>query len=231
MLPLRVFIPFIFSLFLLSSCGGGAASGVAAAGAEVSSSSGSITSVGGNTATGSSADSINFAQFWNESVSEEFVSTGQISAYVYKDFSYSKFESAVMSVDKAVGKSTLKIRHENHGAGQGDLVSISGLQLPLNGIDSKNLNITHAITLLDKNYYAITVLGVATSTAMESFNAKLNYKILDCYGKQIIEKSPVETTSLFDDGLPLIRTKTVVNTTLNNCSPPNSQFTTYRHYV
>lgn len=136
-----------------------------------------------------------------------------------------------MSVDKAEGKSTLKIRHENHGAGQGDLVSISGLQLPLNGIDSKNLNITHAITLLDKNYYAITVLGVATSTAMESFNAKLNYKILDCYGKQIIEKSPVETTSLFDDGLPLIRTKTVVNTTLNNCSPPNSQFTTYRHYV
>ena len=231
MLPLRVFIPFIFSLFLLSSCGGGATSGVAAAGAEVSSSSGSITSVGGNTATGSSADSINFAQFWNESVSAEFVSTGQISAYVYKDFSYSKFESAVMSVDKAVGKSALKIRHENHGAGQGDLVSISGLQLPLNGIDSKNLNITHAITLLDKNYYAITVLGVATSTAMESFNAKLNYKILDCYGKQIIEKSPVETTSLFDDGLPLIRTKTVVNTTLNNCSPPNSQFTTYRHYV
>jgi hypothetical protein len=66
---------------------------------------------------------------------------------------------------------------------------------------------------------------------MESFNAKLNYKILDCYGKQILEKSPVETTSLFYDGLPLIRTKTVVNTTLNNCSPPNSQFTTYRHYT
>jgi hypothetical protein len=231
---LVLFFFFIFSLCVLCSCGGGTSAGAAAANASNSS---SVANTNTGTASGSGAttvistDTLTVAQFWNENVSTAYASSGQISGYVYKDFPYSKLDSAVLSIDKISGKTTLKIRHENHGAANGDLVTISGLQLPLHGIDSKNLNATHAITLLNMNDYSISVAGLATSTAIESFNAKLNYKILDCYGKQVIEKSAVENTGLFYEGLPLLRTKTVVNTTLSNCSPPNSQFTTYRHYV
>ncbi len=231
MLTLRVLIFTFFSLFLLTSCGGGASIGVAASDAQAASNSGNNTSIGIGTSTINSADTLNFSQFWNENVSTAFASTGQISAYVYQDFAYPKLESTVLSVDKISGKSILKVRHENHGASNGDMVTISGLQLPLNGIDPKNINATHEVSLLDNNYFAITVLGLSTSSSIESFSAKLSYKLLDCYGKQIIEKSAAEITPQFYDGLPLIRTKTVVDTTLNNCSPPVSQFTTYRHYT
>ena len=240
MLRFSFFFSVIFSLCLLSSCGGGATVGVAASDATTA-----LTSVNGNasnntntnTSTGAvsttvnSTDTLNFAQFWNENVSSAFASSGQISAYVYQDFSYPKLESSVLSIDKISGKSTLKIRHENHGAANGDWVSISGLQMPLHGIDPKNLNAAHTITLIDINYFSISVVGVAASYSVENFNAKLNYKIMDCVGKQTLEKSTLENTLLFYEGLPLFRSKTVVNTTLNNCSPPTSQFTTYRYYI
>ncbi len=234
MFRLILFITLIFSLSLLCSCGGGTTAGAAAANASNSSSVANIntsTSTGSGATTVSSTDTLSVAQFWNENVSTAYASSGQINGYVYKDFSYSKLDSVVSSIDKISGKSTLKIRHENHGAANGDLVTISGLQLPLHGIDPKILNATHSITLIDMNAYSISVAGLATSTAIESFNAKLNYKLMDCYGKQVIEKTAIENTGLFYEGLPLLRTKTVVNTTLNNCSPPTSQFTTYRHYV
>jgi hypothetical protein len=240
----QLFVYLFLSLCLLTSCGGGVSIGVSAADAQASTnpaSTSTSTNAPTNTATStttttststiSSTDTLNFAQFWNENASTAFVSTGQISAYIFKDTSYAKLDSSVLSVNKVLGQSTLKIRQDNHGAGNGDLVTISGLQMPLHGIDTKNLNATHTITLIDINYFAINVLGVASSTALESFNAKLNYKILECVGKQVIEKSAVETTTQFYNAYPLVRTKTVVDTTLSNCSPPTSQFTTYRYYI
>jgi hypothetical protein len=231
---------FFFSLFLslclLTSCGGGVSIGVSAADAQASTNTASTSSTI-NTATAtttsniSSTDTLNFAQFWNENASSAFTSTGQISAYIYTEAPFSKLESSVLSVDKVTGKSTLKIRQDNHGAGSGDLVTITGMQLPLHGIDPKNLNATHVITLIDINYFSISVLGVANSTSIESFNAKLSYKIMECSGQQVIDKSAVETSTQFYNATPLVRTKTVVNTTLNNCSPPTSQFTTYRYYI
>jgi hypothetical protein len=234
-LPLRVFYSIVLSLCLLTACGGGASSGVAAADAQAlpnaasNSSTGTGTSAGNST--GSSVDSANFVQFWNDNAASAFKNTGQFTAFFYKELPTSKLDSSVLSIDKNSGKTTLKIRQDNHGSANGDLVSISNLQLPLHGIDPKNINTTHTITLIDIHYFAISVLGVATSTAQESFNAKLSYKILDCYGSQVIEKSSLEKTLQFNEGLPLIKTKTVVSTTLNNCSPPTSQFTTYRYYT
>ena len=233
LLTLRTFSLIIFILCFLTSCGGGATIGISAADSQASANSKSTNTTNATvtTTTISSADVLNFAQFWNENASSAFTSTGQISAYVYKDAPYAKLDSSVVSVDKVTGKSSLKIHQDNHGAGTGDLVTISGLQMPLHGIDPKNLNATFVITLVDINYFSISVLGLASSTSSESFNAKLSYKILDCEGQQIIEKSAVETTNQFYDGNPLVRSKTVVKTTLNNCSPPTSQLTTYRYYV
>lgn len=234
MLPLRVFFSILFSIYVLSGCGGGASSGVSAASQTpptAASNSSSGTGAGVGTSAGTSVDSANFVQFWNDNASSAFKSTGQVKTFFYKELPTSKLDSSVLSIDKNSGKTTLKIRQDNHGSANGDLVSISNLQLPLHGIDPKNINATHTITLIDIHFFAISVLGVATSTAQESFNAKLSYKILDCYGNQVIEKSPLEKTLQLNEGLPLIKSKTVVSTTLNNCSPPTSQFTTYRYYT
>jgi hypothetical protein len=124
---LVLFFFFIFSLCVLCSCGGGTSAGAAAANASNSS---SVANTNTGTASGSGAttvistDTLTVAQFWNENVSTAYASSGQISGYVYKDFPYSKLDSAVLSIDKISGKTTLKIRHENHGAANGDLVTI-----------------------------------------------------------------------------------------------------------
>jgi hypothetical protein len=234
--PFQFCVSIFLSLLILSSCGGGASVGVSAADPLASTnttntSTATTTTTTTTTTTANSSDTLNFAQFWNENASKAFASTGQISAYIYKDTPYIKLDSTVLSVDKVAGKTTLKIRQDNHGAGNGDVVTLSGLQTPVHGIDPKNLNTTHVITLIDINNFAISVLGIASSTSLESFNARLNYKIMECVGNQVIEKSAVENTTQFYNGYPLVRTKTVVDTTLSNCSPPTSQFTTYRYFV
>ena len=62
MLTLRVLIFTFFSLFLLTSCGGGASIGVAASDAQAASNSGNNTSIGIGTSTINSADTLNFSQ-------------------------------------------------------------------------------------------------------------------------------------------------------------------------
>ena len=64
----------------------------------------------------------------------------------------------------------------------------------------------------------------------ENFFADITYKYKECSGKQNISQSPIELTTILVDGYTLYKTKTEVNTVLNNCSPSLSQFVTNRYY-
>ena len=216
---------FLFLIVLTAGCGGGASP----AGSSANSAT-APTSQGSTSNTNSTSESLDFVSFWNQTISNEYSNVGTMTGYSYKDFRNVSLQSKVISIDKANQITTLEITQNNHGAQNGDILYLSGINKSLHGISSQNYNSSFSIELKNLDVYRIIIKGIASQPVQENFFADVTYKYKECTGKQNINQSPVELTTILVDGYTLYKTRTEVNTVLNNCSPPLSQFVTNRYY-
>ena len=215
----------LFLIALTTGCGGGASPA-----ASSSDSTAALTNQSSTNNSNSTSESVDFVSFWNQIISKEYSNVGTMTGYSYKDFRNVNLQSKIISVDKTNEITTLEITQNSHGAQNGDILYLSGISKPLHGIVIQNYNKSFEIELKNLDSYRIIVKGIPSQVVQESFFADLTYKYKECSGKQNINQSPIELTTILVDGYTLYKSKTEVNTVLNNCSPPASQFVTNRYY-
>ena len=215
---------FLFLIALTAGCGGGASP------AGSSASTTTPTNQSSTSNTNSASETLDFISFWNQTISNEYSNVGTMTGYSYKDFRNVSLQSKVISIDKTNQITTLEITQNNHGAQNGDILYLSGINKSLHGIPNQNYNNSFSIELKNLDVYKIIIKGVSSQPVQENFFADVTYKNKECSGKQNINQSPIELTTILVDGYTLYKTKTEVNTILNNCSPPSSQFVTNRYY-
>ena len=215
----------IFITALIAGCGGGASPGGSSANNATTPTNQSTTG-----STNSASESLDFVSFWNQTISNEYSNVGTMTGYSYKDFRNVSLQSKIISIDKINQLTTIEITQKNHGAQNGDILYLSDINKSLHGIPNQNYNNSFPIELKNLDDYRIIIKGVPSLPVQENFSADLTYKYKECSGKQNINQSPIELTTLLVDGYTLYKTKTEVNTVLNNCSPPLSQFITNRYY-
>jgi len=216
---------FLFLIALTAGCGGGASPAGSSANSATTPTNQSSTS-----STNSASESLDFVSFWNQTISNEYSNVGAMTGYSYKDFTNVNLQSKIISIDKTNQSTTLEITQKNHGAQNGDILYLSGINKSLHGIPNQNYNNSFSIELKNLDDYRIIIKGVPSQPVQENFFADITYKYKECSGKQNINQSPIELTTILVDGYILYKTKTEVNTVLNNCSPPLSQFVTNRYY-
>ena len=143
---------FLLLIALLAGCGGGASP----AGSSTNSST-TPTNQSGTSNTNSASESLDFVSFWNRTISNEYSNIGTMTGYSYKDFRNVSLQSKVISIDKTNQITTLEITQNNHGAQNGDILYLSGINKSLHGIISQNYNNSFSIELKNLDVYRITI--------------------------------------------------------------------------
>jgi flagellar hook protein FlgE len=87
------------------------------------------------------------------------------------------------------------ITNAGHGLSTGDVVELSGIAGPIDGIPASELNARHVITVLDANTYTITVATTATGTTAAAGGAAVveDARLFDDAGNILDAATPSQT--------------------------------------
>ena len=231
------------SVSVLMACGGGSMSngpapstvtnGPASSVTVGSASTGTTTTPAVTNTVAQSSDAIDFAKFWDETVKAGYSRSGGITAFKFKDFSGLKLRSTVKGVDTVKGVTTLKIYHVGHGANNGDILTLSKIDIMPHGIPSESMIGGFELFDVTDEYYSIKVQYVAKNSLAAEFFAEATFKYKECTGYQSVKQLPPDNSvqALKFGIVPAIRVAFTVNTSLVGCSPEKSNFTTYKYFT
>lgn len=222
-------------IVLFAGCGGNASNGPTGAAENVSILEDLNSSA--NTATQvslpSGTDSVTMAIFWEKQVLNGFSKVGVLKGYAYQDFkNLTLITTPTGNADG--GKSTLLlITHPDHNAQSGDTVTVSGVGKDALDVPFVLLNNTFEITRRDANSYYIKVPYATSKRDQFLLNANLAYKYEECTGTQTVVQSPAVTTepATYLDGYEVRVAKYTVENAFSGCSPPATNFTTYKYFA
>ncbi len=224
----KTFFP-IFWVLSLISCGGG----TGGTGPAPVSDSTILTSSAQNQASlVEGSDTINMPKTWNQWVTSGYKKNGTLHIYWYKDWGTVSLKSELLSTDTVNAQTTLLINHPQHGARNGDSVTLSNVSSTPHGLAKSWIQSTHTITYKDDNAYLITIPTLVAGTDQASFTAELVFKYLECVGTQLLEQGPARTEepALMFRGIKASRAMSITTTKLQSCSPTESSYTTYKYF-
>lgn len=228
MLKLFRFLVFLFGLTALVACGGGAAG----AGAGASSSNSLADTASNSSSLVEGSDTLDFVKTWNQWVTLGYKRDGNLRIYWSKDWGMVPLASEIVSVDTVSAQSVMRLNHAQHGARTGDHVTLSSLSNPIHGEEKKWFETAHRVTVVDDDHYSVAIPKSMTVGDRASFTAQMTFKHLECVGTQRLEQGPARTEEppIIFKGMEASRVMSIATTNLQNCSPEQSSFTTYKYF-
>lgn len=178
------------------------------------------------------SDSLNFFLSWDQDILSGYSRIADLLGYKHKVFKSERI--SIESYDSNNnGENFIRVFHNNHDSNKGDFVTFRNLN-SLNSKINENLKDKEfEILEVNSNSYLIKVPNNLTLINSSLLVPELIYKNKECDGIQKMTQYPpdLNTGSVKFNSRDAIKTKTVVATNLNGCSPSNSIFTTYKYFT
>ncbi len=217
----------LISSTVIAGCGGGSSTSGSA-----SENNNSQNAINGKDSI-SGSDTVDLMKFWDEIILSGYAKKGVLTGYRYKDFLNEDVLTNIEKVNEGKGFSSIRVKHIDHGAHDGDELTLSGLGSQFYGL-SKNLW-SKPFKIYDTSHdsYLIDIPVVLKITKAENLTVNLKYKYKDCKGEQTAIQYPLDLNSetVKFNSINTHKTTFVVTTKLDGCSPQESEFTTYKHYL
>jgi hypothetical protein len=178
------------------------------------------------------SDSLDFFFSWDQDIFSGYSRMADLLGYKQKVFKSERILIESYKPNKN-GENFIRVFHNNHGSSSGDFVTFGKL-------NSLNLKINEAlkdkefeILNVNLNSYLIKASNDLTIINFPLLVPELIYKNKECEGIQKMTQYPPDLNagSVKFNSRDAIKTKTVVVTNLNGCSPSNSIFTTYKYFT
>ncbi len=221
----KYFFTSIFIIFLLG-CGGGSNSSGAAP------TNGSAVEDLQRTPREEGSDTVDLVKFWDQIILDGYSRVGRITGYKYKDYLGINLEAEINDINTANEQVIIRVRQINHGAKTGDIVSFSGVKSPPFGFSAEVFNKSFEIFEAELDEYKITIPTKQINSKTTKFLGNATYRYKECTGIQSAKQQPLDNSlpELKFNSSIAIRTITVVETTLEGCSPAKSEFITEKYY-